>query len=87
MSSKDEKKAERAVYLDSGYGNIPKLLRKLRIHAGSMIPENTNERDPRKIEASAVNLSDEFILEKTRLTDSPETFIERIEEFRQDSIT
>ena len=75
-------KAEHAVYLDCGYGDVKKLLKKFRIHAGSMIPENTNEKDPRKIEASALDLSDEFILERTCLTNSPDILIERIEEFR-----
>jgi alkanesulfonate monooxygenase SsuD/methylene tetrahydromethanopterin reductase-like flavin-dependent oxidoreductase (luciferase family) len=82
-TGKNPRKAERALSLDCGYGNPKKLLRKIRIYAGSMIPENTNEMDPRKIEASAMSLSDEFLLEKACLTDSPDTFIERIEGFEE----
>ncbi len=83
MSGKTSAKAECSVYIDCGYGNVGKLLKKFRIHAGSMIPENTNEMDPRKIEASARNLTDEFIHERTCLTNSSDTLIDRIEEFQE----
>jgi len=78
-ASKDPEKAELAVYIDGGYGKLDKLLKKYRICAGSMIPENTNERDPRKIEASASKLSDDFILERVCLTPSPRKLTELFE--------
>jgi G6PDH family F420-dependent oxidoreductase len=80
MAGKVSRNAERVMYIDGGYGNLRRLVKKFRIHAGSLIPENTNEMDPRKIEASAVSMRDEEILEKACLTESPCRFIERIEE-------
>lgn len=78
-ANKDQQKTELAVYIDGGYGRIDKLLKKYRICAGAMIPENTNERDPRKIEASASKLSDEFILNRVCLTSSPRKLTELFE--------
>ena len=78
-ASKDLKKAEFAVYIDGGYGKLDKLLKKYRMIAGALIPENTNERDPRKIEASGSKLSDEFILDRVCLTPSPRRLIELFE--------
>jgi hypothetical protein len=67
------------VYIDGGYGNVDELLKKYRINAGWMLPENTNERDPRKIEASVSTLTDDFILERICLTSSPSKLIELFE--------
>jgi len=82
-SGKDATKVQKCVYLDGGYGDVKKLIRKYRVSAGSLLPENFNERDPRKIEASATSLSDEYILQKTCLFSSHEQFIELIENYRK----
>ena len=82
-AGKDPAKIEKCVYLDGGYGNLKKLVAKYRLSAGSLIPENFNERDPRKIEASTSKLTDDYILEKTCLFSSPDQFIELIERYRK----
>jgi coenzyme F420-dependent glucose-6-phosphate dehydrogenase len=78
-AGKDPEKAELSVYIDGGYGQVNKLLKKYRFCAGAMIPENTNEKDPRKIEASASQLTDDFILERVCLTSSPSRLVELFE--------
>ena len=83
ISGRDPAKVEKCVYFDGGYGDRTKLLAKYRLSAGSLIPENFNERDPRKIEASTVNLPDDEILQKTCLFSSPHQFIELIESYRK----
>jgi len=80
---KDPREIERCVYIDGGYGNVKKLIAKYRLSAGSLVPENFNERDPRKIEASTPKLTDEYILEKTCLFSSPAQFIELVEAYRK----
>lgn len=82
-SGKETTKVETCVYLDGGYGDIEKLVSKYRVSAGSLVPENFNERDPRKIEASTTTLSDDYILQKTCLFSSPDQFIELIEKYRK----
>ena len=82
-SGKDTAKVQTCVYIDGGYGDIKKLITKYRVSAGSLVPENFNERDPRKIEASAASLSDEYILQKTCLFSSADQFIELIEKYRK----
>jgi alkanesulfonate monooxygenase SsuD/methylene tetrahydromethanopterin reductase-like flavin-dependent oxidoreductase (luciferase family) len=82
-AGKDPAKIEKCVYLDGGYGNLKKLVAKYRLSAGSLIPENFNERDPRKIEASTSKLTDDYILEKTCLFSSPDQFIELIERYKK----
>ena len=76
-------KIEKCVYIDGGYGNLRKLVSKYRISAGSLLPENFNERDPRKIELSTSRLTDDYILDKTCLFSSPNQIIELIEEYRK----
>ncbi len=83
ISGRDPAKVEKCVYFDGGYGDRTKLVAKYRLSAGSLIPENFNERDPRKIEASTVNLPDDEILQKTCLFSSPHQFIELIESYRK----
>ena len=82
-SGKETTKVQKCVYLDGGYGDIKRLVSKYRVSAGSLIPENFNEHDPRKIEASTAGLSDEYILKKTCLFSSPDQFIELIENYRK----
>jgi coenzyme F420-dependent glucose-6-phosphate dehydrogenase len=82
-SGRDIKKMEKCVYIDGGYGNLKKLVAKYRLSAGSLIPENFNERDPRKIELSTSRLTDEEILSKTCLLASPDQFIELIDKYRK----
>ncbi len=82
-SGKSPEKIEKCVYIDGGYGNLKKLVSKYRLSAGSLIPENFNERDPRKIEASTTKLTDEYILGKTCLFSSPDQFIELIDKYRK----
>ncbi len=77
------KKIEKCVYLDGGYGDLKKLVSKYRLSAGSLIPENFNERDPRKIELSTSRLTDDYILDKTCLFSSPDQFIELIAKDRK----
>jgi len=82
-SGKKPTRVETCVYLDGGYGKIKKLVSKYRVSAGSLIPSNFNERDPRKIEASTTSLSDDDILQKTCLFSSADQFIELIENYRK----
>jgi len=82
-AGKDAASIEKCVYVDGGYGNLKKLIAKYRVSAGSLIPENFNERDPRKIEASTAGLTDDYILERTCLFSSPDQFIELIEKLRK----
>ena len=82
-AGKDLDKIEKCVYIDGGYGDLKKLVAKYRLSAGSLIPGNFNERDPRKIEASTTSLSDQYILEKTCLFSSPVQFTELIEKYRR----
>jgi coenzyme F420-dependent glucose-6-phosphate dehydrogenase len=74
---------EKCVYLDGGYGNLKKLVSKYRFSAGSLIPENFNERDPRKIELSTSLLTNEDILSKTCLLSKPDQFIELIDKYKK----
>jgi len=76
-------KIEKCVYIDGGYGNLKKLISKYRFSAGSLIPENFNERDPRKIELSTSRLTNEQILDKTCLFSKPDQFIELIDKYRK----
>lgn len=78
---RDLEKVERCVYIDGGYGNLRKLVSKYRLSAGSLIPENFDERDPRKIELSTSRLTDDEILNKTCLYSSPEQFVELIDKY------
>lgn len=82
-SGRNPEKVEKCVYIDGGYGDLKKLVAKYRLSAGSLIPENFNERDPRKIEASTSQLTDEYILEKTCLFSSPDQFIELIDKYKK----
>lgn len=87
-AGKDPTKIDKSVYLDGGYGNLKKLVSKYRVtSAGSLLPENFNERDPRKIQASAVRVSDDLIREKACLFSSPRQFVELIEDFREAGLT
>jgi len=82
-AGKNTNKIEKTVYIDGGYGDIKKLVSKYRISAGSLIPKNFDERDPRRIEASTIALSDDLILEKACLVSSPDQLIEVIERYRK----
>ena len=87
-AGKDLSKMDKSVYLDGGYGDIKKLVSHYRVtSAGSLLPENFNERDPKKIQASAVNVSDDLIKEKACLFSSPQEFIDLIESFREVGMT
>ena len=56
-AGKDPARMDKSVYLDGGYGNLKRLVSKYRVtSAGSLLPD---ERDPRKIQASAVKVSDD----------------------------
>jgi hypothetical protein len=55
--------------------------------AGSLLSENFNERDPRKIQASAANVSDDLIKEKACLYSSPKQFNDLIEDFKEAGLT
>src|SRR5208283_5848500 len=76
-------KIEKCVYIDGGYGNLKKLISKYRLSAGSLIPENFNERDPRKIALSTSRLTDEDIMNKSCLFFTPDQFIELIDKYRK----
>ena len=88
-AGKNPGKMDKAVYLDGGYGKIKQLLPKYRIaSAGSLLPENFNERDPRKVEASGLEkVSSDLIKEKSCLYSSPRQFIDLIEGFREAGAT
>ena len=83
-AGKDPARMHKSVYLDGGYGNLKRLVSTYRVtSAGSLLPEDFNERDPRKIQASAVKVSDDLIREKTCLFSSPRQFIDLIGQFRE----
>lgn len=82
-SGRDPALMERVVYLDGGYGDMNRLVKKFRIHAGATIPENTDKRDPREIEASAKSLTRKELEERAFLFTSPDEMIDRIEEYKK----
>lgn len=82
-SGRDPARAERVVYLDGGYGDMDKLVEKFRIHAGATIPENTDKRDPREIEASAKSLTKKELQKRAFLFTSPEEMLKRIEGYEK----
>ena len=54
-----------------------------RFNAGSFVPENFDERDPRRIEQSAKKLTDEWILDHACLVTSPDRLIDVIESYKK----
>jgi coenzyme F420-dependent glucose-6-phosphate dehydrogenase len=82
-SGRDPARAEKVVYLDGGYGDMNRLVKKFRINAGATIPENTDKRDPREIEASAKALTKGELVERAFLFTSPDEIIDRIEVYKK----
>jgi hypothetical protein len=62
---------DKSVYLGGGYRDVKRLESKYRVtSAGSLLPENFNERDPREIQALGERVSDDLIKEKACLFSS-----------------
>ncbi|MDG7016297.1 MAG: LLM class flavin-dependent oxidoreductase, partial [Nitrososphaerota archaeon] len=78
-----EEDVETCVYVDGGYGDPKKLVSKYRFTAGSLVPENFDVRDPRRIEESAKKLTDEWLFEHACLVSSPDRLIDVIESYRK----
>ena len=63
---KDPATMDKCVFIETGYGDKKTLVQNYRnTLAGGLIPENNDEKDPRKIEALGRKLDDEYILARS----------------------
>ncbi len=83
-AGKDVKKMEKAVLIAGGLGDIEGAIKKIRTyHAGTLIPENFDEPDPRKIEESGQRVTDDEILRNYYLFKKADGLIDVIDKFRK----
>jgi hypothetical protein len=67
-----------------GVCDIPGAIRRIRkLHAGSLIMTNFEEEDPRKIEESQAQVTDEMIFQNYCLCKGGEELIETFDSFRK----
>jgi len=79
---KNIRQMEKAVYLDVGYGNVGKLVQEFRrTGAGSLLSDNFDEPDPRKIELSTRDIPDEMIRRNVHFYSRAEEFVEVIDRY------
>ncbi len=82
-AGKDPKTMGKAVLIAGGVKDIEGAIRKIRkVHVGSIILENFNEEDPKKIEESQSRVTDEMIWENYHLSRTPEEVIDAIDRYR-----
>ena len=83
-AGKDVRKMEKVVSIIGGIGDIPGAIKRIRrLHAGSMIRKNFNVDDPRKIEESQIELTDEMIFKNYYLSRTGDELIETLNTFRK----
>lgn len=83
-AGKDIRRMERVVSIIGGVSDIAGTIRRIRkLHAGSMIRANFDADDPRKIEESERQLTDEMLFENYCLSRTPGELIESIDSFRR----
>ena len=84
---RDVSKVEKCLFLETGYGDKKALIDVYRnTIAGSLVLENFNEPDPRKIEERAKRLDDEYIASRTLLSTTDEC-LSAIEKYREAGAT
>ena len=84
---RDISKVEKCLFLETGYGDKKALIDVYRnTIAGSLVLENFNEPDPRKIEERAKRLDDEYIASRTLLSTTDEC-LSAIEKYREAGAT
>lgn len=65
----DISRIEKCLFLETGYGTRKALIGVYRnTIAGSLVPENFNEPDPRKVEVRPRKLDDDYIASRTLLS-------------------
>jgi coenzyme F420-dependent glucose-6-phosphate dehydrogenase len=83
-AGKDVKRMQKVVSVIGGVVDIPGAVRRIRkLHAGSMIMANFEEEDPRKIEQSQSQVTDEMIFQNYCLSKGGEELIEAFDSFRK----
>jgi coenzyme F420-dependent glucose-6-phosphate dehydrogenase len=81
---KDPRKMEKAVLIDMATGKLDAILKRLRrLSAGSGIRSMFDEKDPRKIEAAGMTLSDEEILGSMYLFQTSDEVIEVLSKYKK----
>ena len=82
-AGKNPSRMEKLVLIAGGVNDVDGAVQRIRkLHAGSIILENFNEEDPRKIEESQERVTDEMIWENYCLSRTGEELIETIDRFR-----
>ena len=75
---------KKLVSVIGGVADIPGAIGRIRkLHAGSMIMANFEEEDPRKIEQSQVQVTDEMIFQNYCLSKGGEELVEAFDSFRK----
>jgi len=83
-AGRDPGKLEKMVLIAGGLVDVEGTIRKIRkYHAGTLLRENFDEPDPRKIEESGQRVSDQQIRESYYIFEKPEELIECIDSFRK----
>jgi G6PDH family F420-dependent oxidoreductase len=83
-AGKDSKRMQKLVSVIGGVSDIPGAVKRIRkLHAGSMILSNFEEEDPRKIEQSQSQVTDEMIFQNYCLSEGGEELIEAFDSFRK----
>ena len=83
-AGRDPRKIEKAVLVEGALVDIERTIKRIKkIHAGATIMENFDEEDPRKIEASGLQLPDEAIRKYYLLYDDVEDFIDHLSRFTE----
>jgi len=83
-AGKDVARMHKVVDVIGGVGDVSGTIRRLRkLHAGAMIRTNFEEEDPRKIEQSQAQLTDEMILQYYCVKENAEELIEAFDSFRK----
>jgi coenzyme F420-dependent glucose-6-phosphate dehydrogenase len=83
-AGKDIKRMQKVVSVIGGVADMPGAIKRIRkLHAGSMIMANFEEEDPKKIEQSQSQVTDEMIFQNYCLSKGGEELIEAFDSFRK----
>jgi len=83
-AGKDPKRMEKTVVVGGGVGNTNRAIRRIRRYlAGALIGANFREDDPRKIEESQNQVTDEMILKNYCLSETADELIEAFDRYRR----
>jgi alkanesulfonate monooxygenase SsuD/methylene tetrahydromethanopterin reductase-like flavin-dependent oxidoreductase (luciferase family) len=83
-AGKDVKRMKKLVLVAGGVSDVPGAIRRIRrLFAGSMIMANFEEEDPRKIEQSQAQVTDEMIFQNCCLSRGGAELIETFDSFRE----